>query len=114
MVEAGALNFTDVYAIHFYGKSVERVILPGGVSSFVNTIQKPIWVTETGAQGVNKQREYAERIFPFLKKNMPGIARIYIYQYTESSSANTTYGLRNLTPGATVSDLYINLRDRPK
>lgn len=114
IVEAGALNFTDVFAIHFYGKSIERVLLPGGVAAFVNSIQKPIWVTETGAQGVTKQKEYAERIFAFLKKNMPGIARIYIYQYTESSSANSTYGLRNLTPGASVSDLYITLRDRPK
>ena len=114
MVDAGVLSFTDVYAIHFYGKSVERVILPGGVADFVNSIQKPIWVTETGAQGVNKQLDYAERIFPFLKKNMPGIVRMYIYQYTESSPAGSTYGLRNLTPGATVSDLYIKLRDRPK
>ena len=114
MITAGALNFTDIYAIHFYGKSVERVILPGGVAEFVNTVTKPIWVTETGAQGVTKQSEYAERIFPFLKKNMPGISRIYIYQYTESSPATSTYGLRNLTPGAFVSDLYIKLRDRPK
>ncbi|MEN9845806.1 MAG: hypothetical protein RIS36_953 [Pseudomonadota bacterium] len=114
IVSAGVLNFTDVYAIHFYGKSVERVLLPGGVAEFVNKIPKPIWVTETGAQGVTKQLEYAERIFPFLKKNMPGIVRIYIYQYTESSPATSTYGLRNLTPGATVSDLYIKLRDRPK
>jgi hypothetical protein len=114
MVDAGVLSFTDVYAIHFYGKSVERVILPGGVADFVNSIQKPIWVTETGAQGVNKQLDYAERIFSFLKKNMPGIVRVYIYQYTESSPAGSTYGLRNLTPGATVSDLYIKLRDRPK
>ncbi len=114
MVGAGVLNFTDIYAIHFYGKSVERVILPGGVAEFVNKIQKPIWVTETGTQGVTKQLEYAERYFPFLKKYMPGIARLYIYQYTESSPASSTYGLRNLTPGAAVSDLYIKLRDRPK
>ncbi len=114
MIAAGALNFTDIYAIHFYGKSVERVILPGGVAEFVNSVPKPIWVTETGTQGVNKQLDYAERIFPFLKKYMPGIGRIYLYQYTESSPANSTYGLRNLTPGAFVSDLYIKLRDRPK
>jgi hypothetical protein len=114
MISAGALNFTDVYAIHFYGKSVERVILPGGVAEFVNSIPKPIWVTETGAQGVTNQLEYAQRFFPFLKKYIPGISRIYIYQYTESSPASSTYGLRNLTPGASVSDLYINLRDRPK
>lgn len=114
MVKAGALSFTDIYAIHYYGKSVERVLLPGGVAEFVNALTKPVWVTETGAQGVNKQLEYAERIFAFLKANMPGIARIYIYQFTESTPAATTYGLRNLTPGASVSDLYINLRNRPK
>ena len=114
MVAAGALSFVDVYAIHFYGKSIERVILPGGVADFVKTIAKPVWVTETGAQGINKQLNYAERIFAFLREQMPGIARIYLYQFTESSPASSTYGLRNLTPGLSVSDLYINLRDRPK
>ena len=114
MVAAGALSFVDVYAIHFYGKSIERVILPGGVADFVKTIAKPVWVTETGAQGINKQLNYAERIFAFLKQQMPGIARIYLYQFTESIPASSTYGLRNLTPGLSVSDLYINLRDRPK
>jgi len=114
MVNAGILSFADIYAIHFYGKSIERVLLPGGVAEFVNKITKPIWVTETGAQGVNKQLEYAERIFAFLKSKMPGIARLYIYQFTESAPATNTYGLRNLTPGFSVSDLYIKLRDRPK
>ena len=114
MVNAGILSFVDVYGIHYYGKSVERVLLPGGVADFVRSITKPVWVTETGAQGVNKQLEYAERFFAFLKAKMPGIARIYIYQFTESTPAATTYGLRNLTPGAPVSDLYIKLRNRPK
>jgi hypothetical protein len=114
IVSAGALSFVDVYAIHFYGKSIERVLLPGGVADFVKSISKPVWVTETGAQGINKQLDYAQRIFAFLKIQMPGIARIYIYQFTESSPASSTYGLRNLTPGLSVSDLYINLRDRPK
>jgi len=114
MVKAGALSFADSYAIHYYGKSVERVLLPGGVAEFVNSITKPVWVTETGAQGVNKQLEYAQRVFAFLKARMPGIARVYIYQFTESTPSATTYGLRNFTPGASVSDLYINLRNRPK
>lgn len=114
MITAGALSFIDAYAIHFYGKSIERVLLPGGVADFVKTIPKPVWVTETGAQGINKQLEYAQRIFAFLKEQMPGIARIYIYQFTESSPASSTYGLKNLTPGLSISDLYINLRDRPK
>ena len=114
MVQAGILSFTDIYAIHYYGKSVERVLLPGGVAEFVNSLTKPVWVTETGAQGVNKQLEYAERIFAFLKAKMPGIARIYIYQFTESTPSATTYGLKNLTPGASISDLYLKLRNRPK
>jgi len=114
MIKAGVLSFVDVYAIHFYGKSIERVLLPGGVAEFVNSIKKPVWVTETGARGINKQLEYAERIFAFLKAKMPGIARIYIYQFTESTPAASTYGLRNLTPGLSISDLYSKLRDRPK
>lgn len=113
MVSAGALNFTDAYAIHYYGKNVERVLLPGGVADFLNGIPKAIWVTESGAQGINKQAEYAERIFPFLKQRIPAIAQIYLYQFTEATPAATTYGLRNLTPGRSVSDLYIKVRDRP-
>lgn len=114
MVSAGALNFTDAYAIHYYGKNVERVLLPGGVADFLNSIPKSIWVTESGALGINKQAEYAERIFPFLKQRVPAISRIYIYQFTEATPASSTYGLKNLTPGLSVSDLYIKLRDRPK
>lgn len=114
MVSAGALNFTDAYAIHYYGKNVDRFLLPGGVSDFLHGIPKSIWVTESGAQGINKQAEYAERIFPFLKQRVPAISRIYIYQFTEATQAATTYGLKNLTPGLSISDLYIKLRDRPK
>jgi hypothetical protein len=114
MVAAGALSFTDAFAIHYYGKSVERVLLPGGVKDFLKGITKEIWITETGAQGVNKQADYAERILPFLKSNAPGITRVYLYQFTEATPAESTYGLKNLTPGFTVSDLYIKLRDRAR
>lgn len=112
LINAGMLSFTDVFAIHYYGKSPERMIF-GGIGDFLKSISKPIWITEIGAKGVNKQKEYAERIFAFLKGRVPGIERMYIYQYTESTPADSTYGLRNLTPGRTVSDLYITLRDRP-
>jgi len=113
MVNAGLLSFTDAFAIHYYGKNYDRMAIPGGVGDFLKGISKPVWVTESGAQGVNKQREYAQRIFPFLKSSIPALRRIYIYQFTESTPADTTYGLRNLTPGRSVSDLYIDLRDRP-
>lgn len=112
LVSAGLLSFTDVFAIHYYGKNPERVLF-GGIEDFLKSISKPIWITETGAKGVNKQREYAERMLPFLKTRVAGIERIYLYQYTESTTADSTYGLRNLTAGRTVSDLYITLRDRP-
>ncbi len=112
MVDAGILSFTDAYAVHYYGKSVERVLIPGGVADFLNDLNRDIWITESGAQGVFRQLEYAERIFPFLKSNIAALRRIYWYQFTEDSPAESTYGLRNLTPGFFVSDLYIKLRDR--
>jgi hypothetical protein len=112
MVKAGILAYTDAYAIHYYGKSVERVLLPGGVGDFLQSLGKKVWITESGVQGVLRQLEYAERIFPFLKAQVPAIGRIYWYQFTEDSPAGTSYGLRTLTVGSTVSDLYVALRDR--
>lgn len=112
MVRAGILAYTDVYAVHYYGKSVERVLIPGGVGDFLQSLGREIWITESGVQGVSRQLEYAERIFPFLKAQIPAIGRIYWYQFTEASPAGTSYGLRTLTAGSTVSDLYVALRDR--
>jgi hypothetical protein len=111
MLEAGVLSFTDAYAIHYYGKSVERVLF-GGIGEMLRGISKPIWITETGIQGINRQSEYAERILPFLKREVPSLSRIYLYQFTEATPANETFGLKNLTPRLTLSDLYIKLRDR--
>lgn len=112
MYEAGIESVADVIGMHYYGKNYENIIRPRGVQSFFRRLKKPVWVTESGARGVNKQREYVERTWPFLKQKIPGIARFYYYQFAENSPAATTYGLRNLTPGLTVSDLYIWLRDR--
>lgn len=114
MKSEGLEQYVDVWAIHFYGKQVENIIRPSGVKSFVTKIKKPVWVTESGAQGTLKQREYVERYWNFLRKEIKNISRIYFYQFTESSPASSTYGLRNLTPGKFVSDFYIYLRDRKK
>ena len=110
MRDAGAVGFVDVWAVHYYGAQFENVVRGDGVADFLNGLSKPIWVTESGAQGVNSQLEYGERAWPFLIDKIPGIERIYQYQFTEASGADVTYGLRNLTAGLEVSDLYIYLR----
>lgn len=112
MRDAGATSFADVWAIHYYGKQYENVTRPGGVADFLNGLPQPIWVTESGAQGVDSQLEYAERTWPFILDEIPGIQRIYQYQFTEASPPESTYGLRNLSADLPVSDLYVFLRDR--
>ena len=114
MKNNGAQQLLDVWAIHYYGVQIENVFRPGGVKSFVKSLERPVWVTESGEKGTTKQKSYAERVWPFLLAQMPSIQRIYLYQFTESSSADVTYGLKNLTPGRTISDLYIYLRDTPR
>lgn len=109
--DAGMEQFLDIWGVHYYGENLERFIL-GGVSGFLNTIERRIWVTESGEQGVLNQLAYAESVWPFLLENVPAITRIYWYQFTEDTPAESTYGLRNLTSGNLVSDLYIHLRDR--
>jgi hypothetical protein len=112
MLAAGAEAYVKAWAVHYYGQQFENLLRPGGVEDSLNTIRKPIWITESGAQGVSEQLEYVERTWPFLKERIPKIQRFYLYQFTEATAADTTYGLRNLTEGFTVSDLYIYLRDR--
>ena len=114
MKSAGLEAAVDIWAVHYYGAQPENVIRPQGVGSFLKGVSLPLWVTESGKMGTTKQREYVERIWPFLRSEIPGIKRLYYYQFTEATPANSTYGLRNLTQGRTVSDLYIYLRDRFK
>lgn len=112
MQAAGAENFLDIWGIHYYGKQFENVARPEGVGDFLNGLTKPIWVTESGEQGVNKQLAYGEQTWPFLLDEIGGIERIYIYQFTEATPPESTYGLRNLSQTMPVSDLYVYLRDR--
>jgi len=112
MRDAGAQDYADIWAIHYYGKQYENLIRPGGVRDFANGLSKPIWVTESGAQGVNKQLAYGEEVWPYLQEKIPSIQRIYQYQFTEATSPSSTYGLRNLSADAALSDLYVWLRDR--
>lgn len=114
MRDAGAQNFSDIWAIHYYGRQFENVTRPGGVADFVNGLSKPVWVTESGAQGVNNQLKYGRQVWPYLTDKMKGIERIYVYQFTDSAPPETTYGLRNLSRSLPVSDLYVHLRERAR
>lgn len=112
MRDAGAQSFIAAWAIHYYGAQYENVVRPDGVADFLNGLGKPIWVTESGKQGYDKQLEYGERTWPYLVEKILNLDRIYIYQFTEATPASQTYGLRNLEAGFELSDLYIALRDR--
>lgn len=112
MRDAGALSFTDRWNIHYYGQQFENVVRDGGVEDFLNGLGKGVWITESGAQGVNNQLRYGEETWPFLQERIPSIERIYQYQFTEASDATSTYGLRNLNGAMPISDLYVFLRDR--
>lgn len=101
--DAGVDSLVDIWAIHFYGQQFENVIQKGGVRDFLQGISKPIWMTESGAQGADKQLKYGEETWPYLLEKIPSIDRIYIYQYTEATPEGSSYGLRNLNG---VSDLY--------
>jgi hypothetical protein len=110
--DAGMQAFIDVYAIHIYGKQYENIVRDGGIRDYLNGLSKPIWVTESGAQGVTSQLAYCEEMWPFLIDRVNGLQRFYYYQLTEATPAAATYGLRNLDAGSAISDLYIFLRDR--
>jgi len=112
MREAGAESFLDIWAIHYYGAQYENVVRSGGVRDFLNGLSKSVWITESGAQGVNSQLGYVEEAWPYLTDRIPGIERIYYYQFTDNTPAFESYGLRTLDPDFPVSDLYVHLRER--
>lgn len=110
--DGGIESFVDVYAIHYYGRQFENVVRSGGVADFLKSVGKRIWVTESGAQGVTEQLKYVEQVWPFLDDKVGKIDRFYYYQAYDGGDPKVTYGLRNLTSGQALSDLYIALRDR--
>lgn len=112
MRDAGAESVIDVWGIHYYGEQFERVVEDDGVADFLNGIDKTIWITESGAQGVNQQLPYVETVWPFLREKIPGIDFIFYYQHTSEELAESSYGLRTSDSNFPVSDLYVFLRDR--
>ena len=109
--DLGAENLVDVWNVHYYGSSFESVVTSNGVADFLNTIRLPIWVTESGEQGPNKQLAYVETAWPFLKEKIPSIDRFYYYQYASTEPVDSNYGLKTTDPSFPVSDLYIFFSD---
>jgi hypothetical protein len=110
MRSAGAEDYVDVWAIHYYGRQFETLMR--GVQDFLNGLRRPIWVTESGQQGVNEQLRYVEEAWPYLKEKVPGIDRFYYYCFESGEPSASAYGLRTTDPAFPVSDLYVYLRDR--
>ena len=106
IISNGINNFVDIFAIHYYGNNFENVLIDDGVRDFLNGLGKEIWITESGIRGYNKQLEYVETVFPFLRDKIDGINRIYYYQYASEENADQAFGLRNLSEENPVSDLY--------
>lgn len=111
MKAAGVENLVDVYNVHYYGSRFESVVTNNGVQDFLNSITKPLWLTESGETGPNEQLAYVETAWPFLKEKVPGIDRFYYYEYGSTQPLESNYGLRTTDPAFPVSDLYIWLRD---
>lgn len=109
--DLGGEGYTDIWNVHYYATSYESVVTNNGVADFLNSVSRPIWVTESGEQGPNKQLAYVETAWPFLKEKIPGIQRFYYYQYGETGPIETNFGLRTTDPSFPVSDLYIHFRD---
>lgn len=111
--DSGAEDFMDLWGVHYYGKQFENVVRNGGIEDFFNGVSRGVWITESGAQGINSQLAYAEQVWPFLTEKIPAIERIFYYQYSDGTAPpESTYAMRTLDSGFPVSDLYVFLRDR--
>ena len=113
MRDNGIEDFIDIWGVHYYGTNFENLLRSGGVADFLNSLGKPIWITETGRQGHSEQLGYVEQVLPFLRENVSAIDRIYYFQYASAvGSEEQAFGLRSLDASSPTSDLYEHLRER--
>jgi hypothetical protein len=111
--DLGAADLVDVWNIHYYSRSFERVVQSNGIADFLNGLGKPVWITESGETGPTNQLDYAQTVWPFLRKEIPSIDRIYYYQFGETVlPVENNFGLRTTDPSFPVSDLYLRLQER--
>ena len=105
----GAEKLVDVWNIHYYSTNFESLVASGGVADFLNDLPIPVWITESGERGPTNQLSYVETAWPFLRKEAPGIDRIYYYEFSSSDALDENYGLKNNSPDYPTSDLYNHL-----
>lgn len=110
LIASGISSRISVFAFHYYGTQIERVLIPDGVADFLNSVRRPLWMTESGRQGFEGQRDYVLRLWPFLRENIRGIRLMFYYQFTEGTDAQASYGLRNIDRNNGYSDLYYYLK----
>ena len=111
LVSLGAEDLVDVWNIHYYGKNYDTVVVSGGIADLLNGLTVPVWVTESGREGVVAQLEYGQRTWPYLQEEIGNLERLYIYEYSSTEPVGDTFGLRTNDSANPVSDLYIYLRD---
>ncbi len=108
--QLGAEGLIDVWTFHYYSTSFESVVTSNGVADFLNSLSVAVWLTESGETGPNSQLAYVETAWPFLRDQIPGIDRIYYYQFGETVlPVGNNFGLRTTDPEFPVSDLYVHL-----
>jgi hypothetical protein len=108
MVDAGLLDFVDVYNFHWYGEQLEKLSF-GGIADFLDSSGKRVWCTESGERGSTNQLGHARDVFPALDDQIDRFDRIYVFTYFDGEGPPTTYGL--VANDGLESDLYQFLPD---
>ena len=92
MIDAGILDFVDVFSFHYYGDSYWNFYRPGGAYRFLKTINKEMWITEIGCNDVNRHKSYAFEKIGYLREKFHNISIVLWYQY-DGGGYTMDYGL---------------------
>lgn len=109
----GLSDYCDFVAVHSYGAAWWHWFRPYGAKFVLNAVPKPLIMTETGIESAAYQAKYAHRWIPLYFKHLPGLMRVYWYQFDgqfEVGEPDKTFGLL-ATDGLSVasSSLYDEL-----
>lgn len=115
LLQLGIEQYTDLWNIHLYGEHFEELLKDDGLVDFLKSIKRPIWLTETGCVGHQKQLEYFRKVYSFMM-TYTKVEKLFYYILTDSDSPDQTYGLvtrRTEKEGMKFSDLYHFLLECP-